>query len=544
MALAMAMVLVLAMSMTVFASGEDGEGGDTQAATTHFIKLTGGKAGHTYTLYQVFTGTVDGSELTNIQWGNGIKDTFKSGYDTAAAYAEKIAEANDARATAQELVAASALTNGTTRTLSADGDVEFTGLAEGYYVIVDANNNEDIIVDDYNSAYIVKVVEDVEGEIKGSGATSDKEVLDAEGNAADDDAAAYNIGDAVPFRLTATTADNVAAYKKYHITFHDTLSKSFDNPEEYTITVLGKQFTINQEGISPENAETENGTKITVTQETPVNSESFAIKVEFEPTESEYLNSECNGIVITLDYKAVLNNDAKIGLPGNDNTFNITYSNDPEDETGGYEGKTPEDTVKVFTYKTVIDKIDADGNALKNAGFTIYQEVAAGTKGAELGSDIIAELKEVDSNINAEALTGTKSYVEKEMSLVSGETAQFEFKGLADGTYVLVETKIPAGYNAFESVGFTISSAVTDQGITKLKGGDPFTTTNPGENGKVKTENGHSLDSGELYAEIENNSGQELPGTGGIGTTIFYVLGAILVLGGGVILISRRRMNK
>lgn len=84
---------------------------------------------------------------------------------------------------------------------------------------------------------------------------------------------------------------------------------------------------------------------------------------------------------------------------------------------------------------------------------------------------------------------------------------------------------------------------MTDEEITELTGADPFTTTNPSVDGAVEAENGHRLDSGELYAEIENNSGQELPGTGGIGTTIFYVLGAVLVLGGGILLIARRRMD-
>ena len=534
--MALIVTVVMCMSMMSISAFAEGEGKS--------ITLSGGKAGHTYTLYQIFTGTVDGEELTNIQWGDGITAAFQATKETAAAYAAEIAEADDARATAQALVAASALTNGTDCVLSADGDVEFTGLAEGYYVIVDTNGNTGVVEGDYTSAYIVKVVEDVTGEIKGSGTTSDKQVLDASGEAAADDAAAYNIGDAVPFKLTATTADNVAAYKKYHITFHDTQSDGLDAPESYTVKVLGKEFTVAAAGtVTPANTTTTNGTKITVTKEAATGDETFVIKVEFEPTGTDvYINEECNSQDITVEYTAVLNDDAEIGLPGNDNTSNITYSNNPEDEDGGEEGKTPEDTVKVFTYKTVIDKVDADGNALENAGFTIYQEVAAGTTGAQLGSTIKTALAAADDSINADALTGNKYYVEKAMTLVSGQTAQFEFKGLADGTYVLVETTIPAGYNAFESVEFTVSSTVTDTGITTLTGTDPFTNTNPGEDGAVTVE-GHDLDSGELYAEIENNSGQALPSTGGIGTTLFYVIGAVLVLGSGILLVTRRRMR-
>ena len=125
---------------------------------------------------------------------------------------------------------------------------------------------------------------------------------------------------------------------------------------------------------------------------------------------------------------------------------------------------------------------------------------------------------------------------------VSGNNAQFAFEGLADGNYVIVETTIPTGFNAFESKAFTISSTVTEDGITELTGADPFTTTNPGANGTV-TSGTHALDSGELYGKIENDSGAELPSTGGIGTTIFYILGALLVVGCGIVLIARRRMT-
>lgn len=83
---------------------------------------------------------------------------------------------------------------------------------------------------------------------------------------------------------------------------------------------------------------------------------------------------------------------------------------------------------------------------------------------------------------------------------------------------------------------------MTDTGITTLTGGAPFTNTNSGEDGAVTVE-GHDLDSGELYAEIENNSGQALPSAGGIGTTLFYVIGAVLVLGSGILLVTRRRMR-
>ena len=533
--LLLACFMVLGMSgVRAYAENEPTATGDKS------ITLTGGKAGHTYTLYQIFTGTVDGDELTNLQWGDDAPDSLKNAYATAAAAGKAIADQDDARAFAQTYAAD--FTGGTPVALTDDGNVEFKDLEEGYYLIVDTNNNTTTVEGDYSSAYIVEVVKDVEGEIKGSGATSDKEVLD-DGEPSEEDAAAYNIGDAVPFRLNATTADNVAAYKKYHITFQDKQSTGLDAPTTYKVTVLGKEFTVPATGNDPDAQTTDNGTKITVTKVNPDSDNTFAIKVEFEPaadgeTEAaEYLNAECNSTLITVDYTSVLNSSAEVGLPGNDNKMHITYSNNPEDEDGGDEGKTPDDTVKVFTYKTVIDKVDAEGNKLEGAGFTIYQEVEEGTTGAELGSEIT-----FDEGVDHDAISDDKYYIKKAMTVVSGNNAQFEFKGLADGNYVLVETTIPVGFNAFKSVEFTISSEVTETEITTLTGGAPFTTTNPGADGAV-TSGDHELDSGELYAEIENNSGTVLPSTGGMGTTLFYILGTILVLGAGVVLVSRRKMS-
>ena len=105
---------------------------------TKTITLTGGKAGHTYTLYQIFIGTYDddSKQLTNIQWGSDANDAYKAAYTTAAAAAKEIADGKDARATAQQLVANSYLGTGTAKTLTGNGNVVFDNLAEGYYVIV------------------------------------------------------------------------------------------------------------------------------------------------------------------------------------------------------------------------------------------------------------------------------------------------------------------------------------------------------------------------------------------------------------------------
>ncbi|MBQ6312917.1 MAG: isopeptide-forming domain-containing fimbrial protein, partial [Lachnospiraceae bacterium] len=264
-ALVIAVAMVLAMGVSVF------------AAEGKTITLKGAKAGHTYTLYQIFTGTVeeDGKTLTNIQWGADANATYKAAYTTAASAAKAIAQQNDARKTAQDLIANSYLGTGTPKAVTADGNVVFDNLAEGYYVIVDSITGTVAEEGDYSSAYIVQLVKDITPDVKGSGATSDKSVIDASNNKAE--AAAYSIGDAVPFELSAKTADNVAAYRKYHITFQDKQSAGLDAPTSFTVTALGKTFTVPATGDDPAAQTTENGTKITVTKTTPDSGNTFAI---------------------------------------------------------------------------------------------------------------------------------------------------------------------------------------------------------------------------------------------------------------------------
>ena len=120
--------------------------------------------------------------------------------------------------------------------------------------------------------------------------------------------------------------------------------------------------------------------------------------------------------------------------------------------------------------------------------------------------------------------------------------AKFTFSGLDAGVYKLVESTTPTGYNTLPEQVFTITAE------HELEADDPKLTDLSGTDGAqfnmtpVKTTETPQQFTGELDADIENKQGTELPSTGGIGTTIFYVLGAILVLGGTVVLVTRRRM--
>ena len=562
--LSVALLVALVLSLGAMAwaeggttSGEgEGSGEGSSTATTKTITLTGGRSGHTYNLYQIFTGKVDGNELTDIQWGANAPASLKNQYDTAAACAKAVGEQGNARAFAQSLNLSG---DGFKKvTLSTNGDVVFSELPEGYYVIIDTNNNVGPVEGDYSSAIVVKVVENVEGALKGEGASSDKKVADnndtdniqpALADVADDawhDSADYDIGDAVPFKLSATTAANVSAYHAYHVTFQDKQSAGLDAPNSWTITVLGKTFTLTKDGDAPEAQTTDKGTIISVERATPDADQTFAIKVSFTQAAGNngYLDDECDGIVITVKYESVLNENAKIGAEGNPNESYIKYSNNPESKDDQDEGKTPVDKVIVFTYRTYIDKVDETGADLKGADFTLYKQVPKDTPNAVKGSELSfaegvehTEIKDGNYYVVVGHKTGN----------ANGDT--FQFNGVDDGTYVLVETTVPAGYNAFKSVTVTISAKHSDgdePALTELTATAPFTVDNKADGtvNRTKKDTTHNRPSGEAYAEIINNSGAVLPSTGGIGTTIFYVVGGVLVLAAIILLVTKKRMSE
>ena len=220
-----------------------------------------------------------------------------------------------------------------------------------------------------------------------------------------------------------------------------------------------------------------------------------------------------------MEYSSTLNDQAVLGSTGNPNTMHVTYSNNPNDEQGGENGKTPDDTVIVFTYKVVANKVtknpdydpEVEGSEqyipLKGAGFTLYKKNASG-KYVAVGSEVKGD-----------------------------EMTTFEWKGLDDGDYKISETTTPAGYNTIADIEFTITAehdVLSDNpALTSLSGN---ATTGELTFTSDTTE-------GYLSADVINNAGSTLPETGGIGTTIFYVLGSVLLVGAAILLITKKRMS-
>ena len=237
-----------------------------------------------------------------------------------------------------------------------------------------------------------------------------------------------------------------------------------------------------------------------------------------------------DGDKIVFNYTSTLGADADLGKTGNPNEMRVEFSNNPY---GDGTSKTPWDKVIVFTYKVNVDKYAEEvkaGNELTGADFTLYKEVPAGTAGAQTG----AAIKETFAdNVKAAKLDNAKNYIVVGNKTTDAAGDTFDFKGVDDGNYVLVETTIPAGYNAWESVAFTISAN------HQIESADPQLISLTG--GALVT--GEFKDTGIITTKIVNKSGVELPSTGGIGTTIFYIVGGLLTVGAVVLLVTKKRMG-
>ena len=212
---------------------------------------------------------------------------------------------------------------------------------------------------------------------------------------------------------------------------------------------------------------------------------------------------------IVISYTATLNENAVIAGNGNPNTSKLSYG-DKGDESHTPSGTTPPSTTITYTWDVDVFKYTMNGEAemaLAGATFTL-------SKNAD-GSNPIALISE-GNNVYRVAKTGETGTVTE---ITTDTTGKFTIKGLDADTYYLTETAAPAGYN-------------------KLAG--PVTIV-IGENGVVNgtTEAPQGVDE----VKVLNQAGTELPSTGSIGTTIFYVLGSVLLVGAAVLLITKKRMS-
>ena len=226
-------------------------------------------------------------------------------------------------------------------------------------------------------------------------------------------------------------------------------------------------------------------------------------------------------------------NDSALTYDFENNTADLVYSKSPYDTSTN---KTPEKKTYVIDLNLDVDKVDGtDGSKhLEGAEFKLYRLAADGT------TKEYYKWNTTDKKVT----WGAEADADVFKTTTTGKLEQ-QVRGLDKGTYYLEETKAPTGYNRLKD------PVQVDITVTENADGDKVTysATYAGEaaamtNGEVDLTSATQAEKQPVATgTIQNNSGAELPSTGGIGTTIFYIVGAILVIGAGVILVTRRRMN-
>lgn len=495
-ALLAAFALVLAMAVPAFAD-----------EATYTISTD--QANHTYEVYQIFTGDLSERTLSNVKWGRNSKNNEGANVGAAVlATIEGLKGETDAK-----------IWNGIEQYVNFETTpfVEVTSttpasVPAGYYVIKDKDGSQDGKQDAYTN-YIVQVAGNVKIKPKSSVPTVKKEVKDindstetALGEWQKD--ADHDFNDKVCFRLTGTLPENYATYTTYEYIFHDTMSKGLTfNPasveiyrgDEKTGTKIeASNYTVsNQSGIDGE-------TKITI---------KFAnLKTAVNATSDDK---------ITVVYEATLNENSVIGSKGNPNKVYLEFSNNPN---GNGTGETPEDTVTVFTYKVAANKVDGKGKELAGAGFKLSKFDK--DKGWEL-----VGYQNVKLDASGDPVKTDGHYE------VANETAtSFAWNRIDDGKYKLEEVVTPAGYNTIDPVEFDVVAGHANLELTSLSG-----TKTTGTVGEYTFTSNNT--EGSLTTSIVNQSGTVLPSTGGMGTTVFYVVGGGLMAVAVVLLVTKKRME-
>lgn len=402
-----------------------------------------------------------------------------------AAKASNWAQTNNITADATATVSKNAATDG-------KYTATFTNLDYGYYVVAVPGAT----VADTNSQYaaLVRVHStSVDAEIKGALPTVDKKV---QVNGTGKDATDAKIGDTLTFTLTSTIPD-MSAYNTYTFNFKDTLSKGLTFGQVTSVKVGDTTLT--------------KDTDYTVTT-APADSGKTLLTVAMKDFKTKQQANA--GKKITVTYAATLNKDAVVGGAGNVNSATIQYSNNPS--TNGT-GESEPSKVRVFTYGFTVDKYTG-----KN-----YDDTATRLAGAEFtlahkGGTAISFVKVADSATqNAVYRVAKADEAGATTTITTPANGKVDFRGLENGEYTLTETKAPAGYNK-------LASAIGVKVDGQNNGTD---TTHATVVIKYDNNNGSVYDqtASNGVIPVQNKPGVVLPGTGGMGTIAFTVIGVLVI---------------
>ena len=489
-ALLAAFALVLAMAVPALADG----------ANQYTISVPAGSS-HTYKVYQIFTGdySKEGTtnKLSNVKWGQNSKNRDE-GVDAGGKVSENVLNrlaAVVSGSDAEKLAVIEEYADLNSKEVATVTHSNSAKVAPGYYLFKDTTATAE------NEVYITEVVGDVIIKAKNSNVPGFEKKLKDKNDTTDNDfggwqdVADHDIGDAIPFKLEGTVPADYTEYTSYYFAFHD--------EEEAGLT-----FNSNSVKVYVDDTEIKTGFEVKTSNF--AQGEDCTFEVIFN--DLKQISEVHAGSVIRVEYTSTLNPNAVIGGNGNLNKAQLEYSNNPRDTSS--KDKTVWDNVVVFTYQVVVNKYAnsvEENNKLAGAEFTLTKKLKDGTT--------------------------------KNIAVVKSEGGvQFIFKGLDDGQYILTETKTPEGYNTIAPIEFTVtanheiswdgagnrSDLLTSFSGTAASGEITFTT---------------DKGTGALTTDVINKSGTTLPSTGGMGTTVFYVVGGGLMAVAVVLLVTKKRME-
>ena len=542
----LSLAMVFAMSATAFATTEtDGAAADSTPAPVK----------HTYEIYQIFIGDYHEGVLSNIKWGGNSQ--HRTGEAVAEDVLNELEGVKNATSDTEKLAIINKYANLDSTPMQTGTATKYEGLTPGYYLVKDKDESLNGTNESY-TLYVVQVVNDtLEFTPKGDVPTTDKKIVEGDNKVSTNEA---SIGDEVNYEITGTMPSNIADYKEYYYVFTDTLSKGLTFDEDSVKVTVDEVDVTKYFYVGAETAG-ENGTTITIGIQ-----DILALKTLKERIRIDFTKD--TKVVVT--YTAILNEDAVIAGDGNPNDVKLSYSNDPNNSGEGTTnppenpdkptpthptGETPKVEVVTYTTELTILKTDEDEKFLPGVEFTltgngvnivlvteeIFTEAADGEYWklkdgtytttaptvADDETDNTADYDDISKKYNKTIGVVAKGNGKTETEVVGTVLADgtVTFKGLGAGEYTITETKTLPGYNTIEPIQFTLTF-------------NAETKTFISDNKNVTVGEDNMLDT-----SIVNQKGSLLPSTGGIGTTIFYIIGGILVVGAAILLITKKRMS-
>ncbi len=408
-----------------------------------------------------------------------------------------------------------------------ESEIKFDELAFGYYFItstlgttitIDSNTPDKSVIDKNQGPSW-----DVDNEGSGKVITADSNKTYENGTQEN----SVNVGDVVNFLIGVNTTNynGDQAIVEYYI--NDSLGKGFEYDRDSLVVKIG-DVTLTRVDADPVV-----GASYTVEWNEEDNS--FRITVPWYDEDGEVFASENANNTISVTYSATLvdNDDTVYAGEGNKNTATFDYRDTSDEPNPGGEPYHTTDEKETTTYTFALGFTKIDGKTKQPlAGAEFRLKNAAGKYITATGSN------------GDYVYSGTADDVNGATTFTTDGNGQLIVKGVAEGTYTVMETKAPDGYNQLASP-VTVSASIIESSTYSTT----YTTYYDADGNVVETaqEDGTTLtrtyDVSAVDLVIENNAGTVLPGTGGIGTGIFYIVGGLLVVGAVVVLITRKRLK-